>query len=120
MRDYRKLRAFQAARKLARAVYLLTRTFSEDERYGMTSQMRRAAVSICSNIVEGSSRSSAREYFRFMEIAHGSAAELEFQLSLAKELELVRDVATHEEATRLAVETVNHLGGLVRYLGTDV
>jgi four helix bundle protein len=83
MQDYRSLRVWQQSRDLALEIYQLTTTFPSEERFGLVSQMRRAAVSVSSNIAEGSSRSSQRDLARFLEIAMGSAIELEVQLELA-------------------------------------
>jgi len=86
MRDHTKLRAFELADQLAVAAYELTRLFPKDEQFGLTSQIRRAAVSTASSIVEGCARSTQADYVRFLEIAYGSARELEYQLSLASRL----------------------------------
>ena len=86
MRDHTKLRAFELADELAILTYLETKNFPKDELYGLTSQMRRAAVSIPSNIVEGSGRESKAEYIRFLEIAFGSLKELGYQASLSTRL----------------------------------
>ena len=86
MRDHRKLRAFVLADELVIQIYQLTQKFPKDEIYGLTSQMRRAAVSVPSNIVEGCAREGEVEYLRFLEIAFGSLRELHYQLSLAKKL----------------------------------
>jgi four helix bundle protein len=76
MRDHTKLRAYQLADELAVQVYRITASFPKSEIYGLTSQMRRAAVSVPSNIVEGCARESQVEYVRFLEIAFGSLREL--------------------------------------------
>lgn len=76
MRDHTKLRAFELADELAVAIYRLTCDFPKEEIYGLTSQMRRAAVSVPSNIIEGAARASEAEYLRFLEIAFGSLREL--------------------------------------------
>ena len=76
MRDHYKLRAFELGDKLTMMVYQATRHFPREEIYGLTSQMRRAAVSVPSNIVEGCTRESHGEYLRFLEIAFGSLREL--------------------------------------------
>jgi len=86
MRDHTKLRAFELADSLALMVYEMTRKFPKEELFGLTSQMRRAAVSVASNIVEGCARSSETEFIRFLEIAYGSARELEYQATLATRL----------------------------------
>ena len=86
MRDHRKLRAFELADGLALAIYSATKTFPREEQFGLTSQLRRAAVSIASNIVEGCARSSKADYARFLETAFGSVREVEYQLTLAQRL----------------------------------
>lgn len=86
MRDHKKLRAFALADEVVLQVYLLTREFPEQERYGLTSQMRRAAVSIPSNIVEGCARETQSEYLRFLEIAFSSLRELHYQFDLSLRL----------------------------------
>jgi four helix bundle protein len=81
-----KLRAFELADEVALMVYRITREFPREEIYGLTSQMRRAAVSVPSNIVEGCARESQAEYVRFLEIAFGSLRELHYQFGLSKRL----------------------------------
>ncbi len=77
MRDHTKLRAFQLADQVALAIYKQTRSFRREELFGLTSRLRRAAVSVASNIVEGAARSSEAEYLRFLDTAYGSAREVE-------------------------------------------
>ncbi len=86
MRDHTKLRAFELADEVAVLIYRTTREFPKEEIYGLTSQMRRAAVSVPSNIVEGCARESQVEYLRFLEIAFGSLRELHYQFGLAMRL----------------------------------
>jgi four helix bundle protein len=84
MFNFEKLDAWHHALDLAGSVYNLTKTFPPEERFGLTNQMRRAAVSISSNIAEGSSRSSRIDYARFVEIATGSVFEVMSQAFLAR------------------------------------
>ncbi|MBP7865492.1 MAG: four helix bundle protein [Acidobacteria bacterium] len=86
MRDHTKLRAFELADEVAILTYQITRTFPREEVYGLTSQMRRAAVSAASNIVEGCARESGSEYLRFLTMAFGSLRELHYQVGLSNRL----------------------------------
>ncbi len=95
-RDHRRLRVFHDAHALALAVYKHTRGFPRDEWFGVRSQIRRAAVSVPSNVVEGSARRSSREYVRFLTIARASAAELSYLVSLCTELGYL-STAAHAE-----------------------
>jgi four helix bundle protein len=86
MQSAKNLHVYAKALELAKAVYLITAAFPDDERFGLTSQMRRAAVSIGSNIAEGCGRRGDKELMGYLHIALGSASELEFQCELAMEL----------------------------------
>ncbi|MDI7274802.1 MAG: four helix bundle protein [Anaerolineae bacterium] len=86
MGDYRKLRAWEAGHHLVLAVYKVSGAFPKEELYGLTSQMRRAAISIPANLAEGCGRNRDAELARFAGIALGSASELEYHLFLAREL----------------------------------
>ena len=90
-RDYRKIVAWQRAHQLTLEIYKLTRTFPREEMYGVTSQLRRAAYSVPSNIVEGSGRDSEKEYLRFLDIAFSSLKETEYFLLLARDLDYMKD-----------------------------
>ena len=115
MRDHRKLRAFELSDALVLAVYAATKAFPKEEQFGLTSQMRRGALSIASNIVEGCARSSQADYVRFLDLALGSAREVEYQLSVAHRLGyLPDDVAS--DLIRRADETARVLVGLIRSL----
>ena len=85
-RDHRKLRVFHQAHKLTLAIYQHTRDFPREEYFGLRTQMRRAAVSVPSNLVEGNARSGERDYLRFLNIALGSACEVKYLTSLTLEL----------------------------------
>lgn len=86
LRSYKELIVWQRSIELVKATFVLTETFPKSELYGITSQMRRAAVSIPSNIAEGYGRKSSKEYAQALSIAYGSALELETQLIIAQKL----------------------------------
>ncbi len=115
MRDHTKLRAFELADNLAIEVYKLTQLFPKVEQFGLTSQMRRCAVSVASNIVEGCARNTTADYVRFLDIAFGSCRELEYQLSLANRLGFAKDEAC-SPVTRVCEETGRVLNGLLHAL----
>ena len=112
MRDHKKLRAFELADEVVILVYELTRAFPKEEIYGLTAQVRRAAVSVASNIVEGCSRESQAEYFRFLEIAFGSLRELDYQVQLAIRLGHVDKNQANECLSKIE-EALKVLGALV-------
>ncbi len=89
MRNFRELQVWQKAMEIAASTYSLTRSFPAEEKFGLVSQLSRAAVSISSNIAEGASRGSDRDFRRFLEIAIGSAFEVESQLLLSEKIGMV-------------------------------
>ncbi len=91
MSDFRKLIVWQKSMFLVKIVYLFTYKLPNDEKFGLTSQMRRCAVSIPSNIAEGSKRSTDKDYRHFLRISSGSVAELETQLLLVKDIYELQD-----------------------------
>jgi four helix bundle protein len=113
MRDWKKLRAFEQADELVLAVYRDSETWPSSQRFALTQQIQRAVVSIASNIVEGSSRASEREYLRFLEIAHGSACEAQYQLSVARRLGFSTTVERLEQD---AIRTAKTIGALIQAL----
>jgi len=115
VRNHTKLRAFELADELVIMIYQTTNGFPKEEVYGLTSQMRRAAVSVPSNIVEGCARESQAEYFRFLEIAFSSLRELHYQFSVAKRLGYI-DESDVSECDLKIVETEKVLNALLRSL----
>jgi four helix bundle protein len=115
MRDHTKLRAFDLADALALAVYKATANFPREEMFGLTSQLRRAAISIASNIVEGCARFSEAEYVHFLDMAYGSAREVEYQIGLSHRLGFLATDA-HVDLANCSAETCKVLNGLLRAL----
>jgi four helix bundle protein len=113
VRDYRKLRAFEVADQLVLAIYETTRRFPKEEQFGLTSQMRRAALSVASNIVEGCARSSEADFVRFLDMAYGSAREVEYQLSVAHRLNYL-PTKEFQSLNAACEETGKVLHGLIR------
>jgi four helix bundle protein len=118
MRDHTNLRAFEMADDIAVLVYQVTAGFPREELYGLTSEMRRAAVSVPSNIVEGCARDSQADYVRFLNMAFGSLRGLHYQISLSKRLRLLSNQDTELLEPKI-VESEKVLNGLIRALRDD-
>ena len=86
VKTYRDLIVWQKAMELVTEIYVHTKSFPEDERYGLTSQLRRCSISLPSNVAEGYGRNSTQDYIRFLRIANGSLFELQTQLEIASNL----------------------------------
>lgn len=113
MRDFRTLKVWEKAHCLALEIYKATGTFPKDELYGLTSQMRRSGVSIPANIAEGCGRGSNSDLARFLQIAFGSASELEYHLLLAHDLGLL-DNAAHKRLTGEISQGKRMLSSLIK------
>jgi four helix bundle protein len=114
MSDYTKLEVWQKSRALARDIYEVSGKFPQHELFGLMQQIRRAAVSIPSNIAEGSGRGSWRDRKRFVLVARGSAFEVETQLFIAEDLQYVESASATALRER-ASEIARMLAGLIRY-----
>jgi four helix bundle protein len=113
VRTHKDLDVWEQSIKLAKEVYLLTRQYPKEETYGLVTQMRRAAVSIPSNIAEGAARQGNKEFVHFLYTALGSASELDTQLEVSKEI----NVGNKEEIGRVQqslVQVSKMLQGLIR------
>lgn len=113
MEGFKSLIVWQKSMALADIIFHLTKRFPKDEQYGLTSQMRRAAISIPSNIAEGSRRSSKKDYAQFLRIACGSAVELETQLLLANNW---YPNTSNASALSLVIEVEKMLSAILRKL----
>ncbi len=118
IRSYKELTAYQKAYQLVLMVYKMTSLFPKEELYGLSSQMRRSAVSIPSNIAEGYMRGS-KEYIQFLKIALGSAAELETQISISKDLGFCKE-DVYREAYELNQEVMKLLKTYVRKMSGSI
>ncbi len=118
MQDFRNLKVWEKAHALTLGVYKSSKTFPRDEMYGLTSQMRRASVSIGANIAEGSCRRGDTDFARFLQIAAGSASELEYHLLLARDLDLLNS-ADYQRLAEGAVEVKRMLASLMKKLRAD-
>lgn len=114
MSDYTKLEVWQKSRALARDIYDVSGAFPGHELFGLTQQIRKAAVSIPSNIAEGAGRGSRRDRRNFILIARGSAFEVETQLFIAEDLHYVSSSKANELRQR-ASQIARMLTGLIRY-----
>jgi four helix bundle protein len=114
-RDHRRLRVFQEAHQLVVAIYQETKAFPRDEWFGMRAQMRRAAVSVSSNLVEGSARRTLREYGNFVNISRASAAEVEYLVTLGLELGYLSPSAS-QLLQRRCVQLIPQLESLAQKL----
>ena len=115
MKTYKELIVWQKSFKLVVEIYLLTKKFPNSEIYGLTSQMRRATISIPSNIAEGYCRGSRREFAQFVNIAFASGAELETQLLLSKTLNFC-DIGDFKKSEQLLEEVMRMLNALLKKL----
>jgi four helix bundle protein len=118
VRDFRELMVWQKAHRLVMDIYQLTKGFPEDERFGLTAQLRRSSASVPTNIAEGCGREGDRELARFISIAAGSASETEYQLLLAHDLGYVSE----EEGRKLQAqvsEVKRMLNGFMKKLTPD-
>jgi four helix bundle protein len=117
MRDFRELKVWQAGHRLALDLYKLTAGFPRAEMYGLTAQIRRAAVSVGANIAEGSTRISDPGMRQFLVIAHGSVAELQYLVLIATDLGYLDKAVTADIANRTR-DLRRMLNGFIRRLGT--
>lgn len=115
MNSHKDLLVWQKSTELVKAVYLLTGNFPKSELYGITNQIRRAAVSIPSNIAEGYQRNHRPEYIQFLRVSFGSAAELETQLGIAKDLGMSSQ-ESFKNADKLLGEVLKMLNKLIQSL----
>ena len=111
---YRDLIVWQKSMMLCKEVYFLTKSFPKEEVYGLTSQIRRCAISIPSNIAEGKGRNSDKEFIRFLQISLGSLYELQTQLELSLQLDFTKNI---DNISNLSIEIEKMLNALITTKG---
>jgi four helix bundle protein len=112
MKDHKELDVWKHSIELVKDVYEITGKFPKDELYGLTNQIRRAAVSIPSNISEGAARHTEKEFIQFLYIALGSASELETQILISKELRFIDNIENELASIQSIMKMIN---GLIRH-----
>ena len=115
MRDFRELKVWQKAHRMTLDVYEVTKDFPREERYGLTSQLRRSSSSIPANIAEGCGKTSVSELGRYLQVAMGSSSELEYHLLLARDLKLL-NTETHDRLSNEVSEVRRMLLAFARQL----
>lgn len=115
MKDFRDLLVWEKAHIFVKAIYEVTHTFPKDEMFGMTSQLRRASISIPTNIAEGCGRGSDADFKRFIQIAFGSASEVEYLVFLSYELSFINEDKYIDLNNRI-IEIKKMLAGLIQKL----
>jgi|SRR5699024_6131606 len=118
MRNFRKLSVWEKSHELTLAIYKSTSSYPKEELYGLTSQMRRSASSVPSNIAEGCGRNTQPQFVRFLNIAFGSASELEYQIILSRDLEFI-DSNTFKELSQNTTEIKRMLYSLIQKVSSD-
>lgn len=118
MKDFRQLKVWEKSHQLALAVYKATKEFPKEELYGLTSQIRRASMSIPTNIAEGCGRNTDADFARFLQMAMGSASETEYQLILAHDLGFLPN-DSHEQLHSEVEEVKRTLASLPKTLRVD-
>jgi len=115
MKDFKKLKVWEKAHSLTLTIYEASANFPREELYGLTSQIRRACVSVPTNIAEGCGRSSDTDFARFLQISIGSASEVEYLLLLGRDLDLLLH-EEYEELNSMVVEIKRMLTSLIKTL----
>ncbi|MDP8211791.1 MAG: four helix bundle protein [Candidatus Zapsychrus exili] len=119
MRNFKNIKAYELSDKLVIKIYKVVKTFPKEEIYGLTSQLKRASVSVPSNIAEGASRQHKKDYLNFLYIARGSLSETEYLLSLSLKLNYLSDLKYNElEETRK--DAAKTLYGLINAVSKEI
>lgn len=117
MKDFRDLKVWQKAHQFALNIYAATKSYPKEELYGLTSQIRRASLSIPTNIAEGCGKYTDADFARFCQIAFGSASEVEYLILFSRDIGLIKNNA-YNELDNAVVEIKKMLGSLLHKLRT--
>ena len=115
MHNYKELKVWQKARELVKFIYKLTKNYPKEEIYSLTSQVRRSAISIPSNIAEGAGHTSNKEFSRFLEIAYASTCELDTQIILSYDVDFINQNELNDSSSYIE-ELQKMLSGLIKSL----
>lgn len=115
MRNFKNLEIWIKSRKLVFSVYQLTTKFPKDEKFGLTQQIKRAVISVPSNIAEGCGRESIKELIHFLNIAIGSLCEVETQIYLCEDLNFINQIESNDISTKIT-EIRKMIFGYIRYI----
>jgi four helix bundle protein len=118
VKDFRDLFVWQRSMELVETIYRVTGRFPSNEMFGLTNQLRRAAVSVPSNIAEGQGRNTTSDFLRFLSISRGSLQEVQTQVEIARRLDYI-SMATTEEIILLSSEVAKLINGLCRSLNAS-
>ncbi len=118
MQDFHKLKVWEKAHSLTLVIYSVTKHFPKEEIYGLTSQLRRSVFSIATNIAEGCGRGTKKEFSHFLQVAMGSASEVEYLLILAKDLNYL-DESLYKNLSDNGIEIKKMLSSFILKLRTD-
>jgi four helix bundle protein len=118
MKDFKKLKVWQESHDLILKVYKITMDFPKEELFGLISQIRRSAVSIAANIAEGCGRGGDTDFARFLQMAMGSASELEYHLLLSKDLNYIRQ-SDYEELNKQVIDIKRMIATFINKLKAD-
>jgi len=113
MQDYKSLMVWKKSHNIVLEIYKLTKSFPKEELFGLAGQMRRAALSIPTNIAEGAGRGSKADFNRFLQISFGSISELEYELRLSKDLSFISE-PDYSRNMILIIEVKKMLSGLIK------
>jgi len=118
MHNFKELKVWQKGRSLVKSIYQLSLKFPSDEKFGRTNQVRRCAISICSNIAEESGRNTDKELTNFLKIARGSSFELDNLLILGHDLDIIEDISFREMESEV-IEIQKMLNGLINRISRN-